>query len=279
MQIPPWLEAANMVIEYKWQHCEPPYQLWVKLLLPIASETAYELIAFDWTDIVRAMFKPKGLRSGRHGRKKRGLPGIPEIPELVVANSEEFEAIKARRFGLGESLLWEMDELEQRVAWELGLLEITNDFIVKSVLATLSLPPKKCEGPGRARITGEEDLPFNNGQTYDLFLPTVAYQQGNVGTGPDRIYTTDGLWQVIGTAGFQAAYDRPSAPGRVVFFINGGPDGAAYEFDIPEIAENGVRTVTWAAVFRGPADVGIAFTCHGGVRRIVDGMLTVWPEL
>lgn len=281
MQIPAWLGDLNFVTDFVYQGCRVPYQLWVQLEAPIAGNTALELLGFDWGDVVRSMFKPKGLRSGRHGRKvgKRGLPGIPEIPELVIAESQTFEEIKSRKFGFGQALLWEFDEAYQRAVWEVGLLEMAGEFINKSVLATLSLKPTNCGGPGRARITGGEDDPFNNGQRYGIKLGTIVYEEGSAFGGTFNVFVGEGLWTILGNAVAIAGHDDTQGHCEILYTINQSPDGGTWQFTLDNIAAGQAKSCAWSAIFRGPANVGIDYRHGHNIAHYVDCALTVFPTI
>jgi hypothetical protein len=156
--------------------CDTPFTVYLELGKEPAKNLIIGLLSFGMADLIRAYFRPRGLRSGRHmGRGRKGRRrggGIPDSAELVAKLIPGYGAAKGRRVGDGVKFLWIIDTKVQAGLYYLLIYNLTKDFLSDWGTNIIEFEAENCDkqsaylayGPGGANFPGGGGLFFNNTQ-------------------------------------------------------------------------------------------------------------------
>lgn len=129
---PSYLDKVNTIVDFFEDDCVPPWTVYVETALPAAGEAVLQLVTPSLTDVIRAYFRPKGLRFGGHIRKirrRRGKRWLPEdTSELIGKHIPGYEEHRARRVTNGVKFMWEIDGVLQRLFWYWLVADVSLDF-------------------------------------------------------------------------------------------------------------------------------------------------------
>ena len=126
------ISRMNYVVE-TWNNPDDlPWAVYAETALPAFLEVWVAIICFDILDVVRFIFKPSGLRSGRHGRRgrkgrhKRGRKGLGR---RLVGKLPVVSLLQARKVSNGVKNLWIIDGIGQRLLWWWLMADVTSAFV------------------------------------------------------------------------------------------------------------------------------------------------------
>lgn len=183
---PSYLDKVNTIIDFVEHPCQAPWQVYVELALIPAGKAILQLVEPSLLDIVRAYFRPKGLRKGRHGRhgRRRGRRGgIPDTSELIGHHLPGYNATSMRHVSDGVKFLWLVDGVIQRVFWYWLIADVTLDFFYNWTSAIQKSEYCKYQDQGGAAISGE-----NFGSTgltrWPIGNRTIDYEYGTCWVDP-----------------------------------------------------------------------------------------------
>lgn len=118
--------------------CDAPWFIYAETAFLPAVKVSLQLVLFSMQDLIRAYFRPKGLRSGRHlrrgskGGRKKGVRrkrwSIPDTPELIAKRLPGYEATAQRQVSQGVKALWRVDGVLQRYALYFLIADLASDF-------------------------------------------------------------------------------------------------------------------------------------------------------
>ena len=164
MPTPPQQDAfagINFVTNYYLQGCVPPFWLFIECAQEPAEELLFLLITPDMSDIVEAMFEPKGGRSrrpGRHGRKSgRGI-GFPDTSDMVGERIRaQVNPHDALNFGPVRKLA-KIHNANEGLNFGVAVVEGIVDVNVGGILGVLTNDPSNCPAMGwfHRKTAGEE---------------------------------------------------------------------------------------------------------------------------
>lgn len=143
-QIPAIIDRVNYVKTITEDPCNgPPWIISLDLALPPAGDAVITMMLFGWDDVARGFLRPRGLHRGRGarrgprvtgrlrrlGRALGRLPGIGDDPGDFIGKRLPFaKLVKGRKFGLGEKLLWLVDNRFQQVLFWWLVIDVVEGF-------------------------------------------------------------------------------------------------------------------------------------------------------
>lgn len=198
---PGFIDQFDFITFYAVNFCDGPAYVYMEAARRPAFDLAIGLMSFGLGDVVRSLFKPKGLRSARHGRKgrkggKRGV-GLPEIPDLVADRIPAVQQLQARKIDDGLKYLWIVDEVFQRAAWTVGLWSMVNDFFYDSFLGVITDDAAQCDFKVTAMRQNAQIQKIGVLRWQALPLPFVKYVRGPIGTTSGYFNVGPGKWLVV----------------------------------------------------------------------------------
>ena len=126
------ISRMNYVVE-TWNNPDDlPWAVYAETALPAFLEVWVAIICFDILDVVRFIFKPSGLRSGRHGRrgrKGRNKRGRKGLGRRLVGKLPVVSLLQARKVSNGVKNLWIIDGIGQRLLWWWLMADVTSAFV------------------------------------------------------------------------------------------------------------------------------------------------------
>ena len=178
---PPWLDKVNFILEYYFSGCEAPWSIYADAAWPTAKELAIALVALSADDILKEIFRPKGLRSARHGRKGRkssGRPrGIPDVNELIAQKSGARELTWDRKYGVGTAALYVGTDVIDRVNNTAFMVEGLTDLAYSAILGALEFNGANCSTLGRSHKTGGYHVEGGAGPVWEPYSQGVTQYQ------------------------------------------------------------------------------------------------------
>ncbi|MEE8540003.1 MAG: hypothetical protein V3S54_09305, partial [Woeseiaceae bacterium] len=158
---------------------------------------------FDIGDVLRFVFRPSGLRSGRHSRRgKKGRHGRkPKGIRARLANKLPlFKRLQQRKVTQGVKNLWIIDGIGQRLLWWWLVTDITTMFAYN--WTSMIYKTERCQmalGPGGLLRNGGTQTFLGLLGWSDVSFPTLEYQRGSVASTPFTFSVGAGTWNI--TAG------------------------------------------------------------------------------
>lgn len=207
--------------------CDTPLTIYLELAAPAAGRLVIGLVSFGMTDLIRAYFRPRGLRGGRHmgrGRRgRRGGGGIPDSAELVAKLIPGYGAAKARVTTDGVKFLWRIDTVIQAGLFKLLIYNLFKDFIADSTTSILEFEAENCDVGGAALREGTGNGGAAVGEQ-GFIVQNSVYRRGLVTTSPGGFAWSAGIGQVVLANTIQVA---PTAAGPSVIrmgirYVKGG---------------------------------------------------------
>lgn len=230
---PNWLQTIQFVKYFFTKHCEFPWIVYFETAKPAVGNMILTLISFGMEDVIRGLFRPKGLRSKRHGRKgrknrkiKKGF--IPELGETVASKVPGAENVRARKVSDGVKHLWLIDGFIQKVAYHWMMIDVLNDFTYEWLSGIMADPRTKCDGVMRCMSHGGPDEVLSgHGEWIPIVLPDEDYRIGSCFISSHQWFVPAGNWQVcISTEVFNGVGDPTQVFVSVVQY-----KGAEWDFN------------------------------------------------
>jgi hypothetical protein len=195
------LRRGFLVVRRIWANpCDTPLIVFAELAAPAAGRLVIGLLAFGMLDLVRAYFRPKGLRSGRHlGRGRKGRRrggGIPDTPELVAKLLPGYQTAKNAQWSDGTKYLWIIDTRIQAFLYYVLIFNLGKDFIAESATSIIKFEAKNCDQTASAYVSGP-----GNGQAgpepQGIIMGTTEYQRGAISVGQASIGVNAGVADAV----------------------------------------------------------------------------------
>ena len=178
------IDRVNFVTEMWNNPCDVPWVLYVETAIPAALDAFIAVICFDIGDVLRFVFRPANLRSGRHsrgGRKGRHGRKPKGIRARLTNKLPAFKALTQRKVVQGVKNLWIIDGIGQRLMWWWLVVDIATFTAYNWTSAIYKT--ERCQmglGPGGL-------LRENNGGTYigildwnNVGFPILKYETGSI---------------------------------------------------------------------------------------------------
>lgn len=145
---PPWLDKIRFALRFYVSGCEAPWGVYAEAAFDEAKEITMILAGVSMADIVKEFFRPAGLRSKRHGRKgrkSRGRSGgIPDLNELYGKRLRGDLDIADRKYGIPTRAFYVVDDIIDRAAWTVLLLEMSQDLVYETLLGVAQFDSAAC---------------------------------------------------------------------------------------------------------------------------------------
>ncbi len=137
MPVPPIrrdsFDKVNYVIDMWTTGCDAPWYIYIETMKPAALTAFFALLEFGLGDVIRGMFRPKGLgrRTGkRRGKWARRLPAFPEIGNTIGKNLGTMTgAAGITTWSAGAKTLWRIDLAMQSALLLWLVADIAEDFV------------------------------------------------------------------------------------------------------------------------------------------------------
>lgn len=157
------IDRVNYVVEMWNNPCNAPWVLYVETALPAALDAIIAVACFDIGDVLRFVFRPANLRSGRHSRggKKGKHARKPKGIRARLANKlPAFQALQQRKVTQGVKNLWIIDGIGQRLLWWWLVADIATMALYN--WTSMIYKTERCQ----MALGGGGALRENNGGTY-----------------------------------------------------------------------------------------------------------------
>lgn len=153
--VPPWIDRVNFIKTYYLSGCQQPLTVYAEFAKPIAIETALVFTQLSVTDIVKELFRPRGLRSARHARNGRTNRkyryGIPDTDEMIARRLRTDLNIQRPKFNFVNGVFYEVTDLFDRLNYTIMLVELSTDLVYGTLLGIIENKPEFCPNIRRLR--------------------------------------------------------------------------------------------------------------------------------
>lgn len=195
------IDRVNYVIDSWNNPCDLPWMVYVETALPAALEALIAVVCFDIADVVRFIFRPANLRSGRHGsRGKKGQHGRKPkgLRARLAVKLPEFSKLQQRKVSQGVRTLWVIDGIGQRLLWWWLVADVTTGFlynftsmIYKTEVCQMAAAP----GSGLRQITNISFAAIIGWNS--VSYPTLRYENGTLSWNNAAFSVGEGNWSVV----------------------------------------------------------------------------------
>ncbi len=207
MPVPPIrrdsFDKVNYVIDMWTTGCDAPWYIYIETMKPAALTAFFALLEFGIGDVIRGMFRPKGL--GRRTGKRRGkwakrLPAFPEIGNTIGKNLGTMTgAAGITTWSAGAKTLWRIDLAMQSALLLWLVADIAEDFVFN--WTSLLYESYWCQDDPPGRFSAHSNsygtrsawvwwkgvysiIDYNNGP------PSWAFNSGGTGSNPATVVAT-----------------------------------------------------------------------------------------
>ncbi|KKK74417.1 hypothetical protein LCGC14_2883980 [marine sediment metagenome] len=195
------IDRVNYVVEMWSNPCNTPWVVYVETALPAALDAIIAVACFDIGDVLRFVFRPANLRSGRHSRRgKKGRHGRkPKGIRAKLANKlPVFKKLTQRKVTQGVKNLWIIDGIGQRLMWWWLVVDIATftaynwtSMIYKTERCQMAL------GPGGMLRTGGAQTFLGLLGWNDVSFADLEYQTGAVSSTAFTFAYGPGTYNVV----------------------------------------------------------------------------------
>lgn len=182
---PAWLDKVKFIKYYFLNGCETTLFVYLETGAKALENAVLSLLLFDMLDLVRGLFRPKGLRSTTHGSRAKKNKGkgkateaIPELGEIIGGEIRDDIGFKKPTYSSGTQLLWEIDAFTQRGLYFVMIGDVIADFAFDWYSGIIASPESNC-ALGRARVTSPGEIIAGSGWGL-LVLDTIEFEQAPV---------------------------------------------------------------------------------------------------
>lgn len=179
---PSWLDKIKFIWYYLLNGCETSLYVYLQTGLKALDNAVLSLLLFDMLDLVRGLFRPKGLRSTAHGSRAKKNKGkgkateaIPEIGEIIGGEIRDDIGFKKPTYSSGTQLLWEIDAFTQRGLYFVMIGDVIADFAFDWYSGIIASPESDC-ALGRGKVTSPGELVGGAGWGL-LVLDTIVFEK------------------------------------------------------------------------------------------------------
>lgn len=273
---PSTLDKINFVRFYMSNTCDVPFIVYLEAGLGALKDAIISLLSFGLTDMVRAFFRPKGLRTRRHGRKgrrgKRRRELLPETAEMVAKRVPGAERVKNRRVSDGPRTLWVIDTFIQRILYYWLVVDVVIEFAYDFQMSILLDDRVTCSGIGRSCRLGNPETLLSGGWGATRF-DNLQYEE-KVTTTNGGFGVPAGLYRIVIAGKFRIA---PGfiAPSTVALGLSRpiGTPGLAGTSSFKNVSPGGeVECIATANLWGPTGGIFLAFV-DGSPVEFFDGVM------
>lgn len=254
---------TNQVIDFWSNPCDAPWYVYLETAAPVALDMLVAYVCFDISDLIRWLFRPKGLwgaararRPGgrRGGRLRRGLGA------RVRAKVPILQRIKNRPVSNGVKHLWRIDEIGQRFLYWWMVADITDtgvynftSIMYKTAWCQLAL----ADGAAAATDTGGE---IGGAIPETILWTNVDYNRGGTFIFGGTVHLGEGTHRII--AGVDGTLTVPvNQHVRLIIAVIGGPQAGQHIIDEHDHDPDDPKGLVGDFEIRGPIDVFVQVQC------------------
>lgn len=275
---PPWLDKVKFIAKYYISGCEAPLGVYAEKAVPQAKETVMILTTLGAADIVKEIFRPKGLRSMRHGRKGRksrgGGGGIPDFDQMTAKVLREDLNLPRIAYSIPAAVFYVVDDVIDRIVYTVMITEMLTDLVYESLLGVLEVDKNFCPNIRRMWRTGDFSVQGNPGGAWGaLNCGALRYKVGIISDTPFTFALPKGQFSV--TLGVKMI--APASDCTVQFrFKNPLPPFQDYALTEGVFvgADNSVDQIVNCEI-TGPANVAVQYREDGSFWDVIRSDLMV----
>ena len=272
------IDRVNFVVEMWNNPCDVPWVVYIETALPAALDAFIAVICFDIGDVLRFVFRPANLRSGRHsrgGRKGRHGRKPKGIRVRLTNKMPAFKALTQRRVTQGVKNLWIIDGIGQRLMWWWLVVDIAT-FTAYNWTSAIYKTERCQMGLGPGGFLRESDdgtyislLGWNNVGFADL-----KYRTGSIVTEPFAWSCGPGVYNVV--TGLNVENVGTSIVSVQLRVVWQGTPPLKTDWSDPATLEVGEKTGLLAtATAKGPCRGNVEILVVNGSVENSAGMITV----
>ena len=280
-QPPGIIGRVNYVIRSFDNPCDIPWALVVETARPAALQAAIAIACFGFTDVVRYVFRPAGLRSGRHGR--RGRKGRRSRSPLAILSRTvrklpPLSALRSRQVSQGVKNLWIFDTAGQRLLWWWLVADVATGFFYN--WTTMIQKTEKCQAAmnkGAGLAGGGNGNPLALQTWPPVAYPDVEYKRGSAGVGGFAFTTGEGSWSVTGTAVYKNTFSAAQQV-KVRTRVELGIQTIIDESEAVTVEPGAETQFVTIANFHGSSFGAVEIQLNVGFGEVTDGWVFVFSH-
>lgn len=194
------IDRVNYVTKQLNNPCDAPWVVYAETAGKAALSVAIAIVCFDIFDVARFVFRPAGLRSGRHlrrgkkGANKRRKKGLGR----KLANKVPILAtLQQRSVSNGVKHLWVIDGIGQRLLWWWLMIDVTTGFFYN--WTTMLKKTEFCQmgaSPGAGLSDGKPSGVLAIQGWQGVLYPNTAYVRGDMTMALGQGQCGEGLWHM-----------------------------------------------------------------------------------
>lgn len=272
------IDRVNFVIDTWNNPCDAPWAVYMEVAKPVVLGMFVEIICFGFLDVVRFIFRPAGVRSGRHmrskkkgqhGRKKQGLGNRirSKIPPLA--------ALANRQVTQGVKTLWVIDGIGQRLLWWWLVADVVSGGLYN--FTSLLYKTEECQmsgGPGAALMEGAAGVHGAIQGWTTVGYTDFQYQRGTASIGPFAFATGPGFWSVAASVETEAVGDV-GATVEMRIVLNRALGQEFEGLTQAELKGQGTAGIVTTATFHGGLTGWVQIKVSQGFVNVIGGTLFV----
>lgn len=195
------IERANYIVRTFNNPCNAPWAVYVETAIPAFLEVWIALVCFDILDVIRFIFRPAGLRSGRHlrrgkkGSKRRRKQGIGQRLKSKVP---ALNRLQQRGVTQGVRNLWIIDGIGQRLLWWWLVADVATSFLYNwSSMIRKSEFCQAAESSGASLRENTNNTIAAIASWITIGYDDLRYEKGNATDLPNAVTIGIGRWEIV----------------------------------------------------------------------------------
>jgi len=284
-QEPGIIDRVNFVTKMWNNPCDAPWTVYVETAKPAALDALVAIACFDIGDVVRFIFRPAGLRSGRHGRKARrgaNRRRAKGIRALLARKLPPFKRLQQRKITQGVKTLWIIDGIGQRLLWWWLLADVASGFLYN--WTTMVYKSEKCQmalAPGAVLRTGNSQIFLSFAGWQNVHFLNEEYQRGGAHIALFVYTIGGGSYELVATVTVANGFPDPIEAEMRLRVVNS--QGTKFvEGGATKIPANGSGSVMVSTTLTEPSSGWADIRLDGGVLFGEDAAFAIMgapPEL
>lgn len=182
-----FIEQVNFVVAVYQSECQNHWSVYLETFTPAFLEFLVGITDFDEGDVLRFIFRPKGLKRGGH--LKAG--GLRRFAGKIAG----LKQLQGRKYTNGVRNLWIFDTALQKLFFWWMVVDLVTQFVYR--WTSLAFERAQCMGGSAARTAIGGSL-FTLGGWQGFRFPTIVYDSPTVQAGTST-------FTVISQSGFSSA--------------------------------------------------------------------------
>ena len=272
------IDRVNYVIESLNNPCNAPWAVYLETAGPAALDALIALVCFDFLDIIRWLFRPAGIRSGRHlGRGRRGKkrPRRAGLPTRALRKLPGVSALQNRKVTNGVRTLWVIDGIGQRLLWWWLVIDVATGFLYNWTSAVRKTEfCQMADSGGAALNTGPPGGVLAIQGWQGVAYQNDAYQRGAVSINQGGGSVGPGRYQVVASYQMQNLTQATTQCGLRIIIgtaAGSGPQGESFA----SLNGGGQAGMVSTASFQGPGTYSIEAIINFGGGTGINGSVFV----